>query len=429
MVPEKIHIALVACASCGAPMHPDPSREAFSCPYCGHVVPYADHTLRGMRPLVYKHRAVPMEDGLLKLIRVAVLTGVQSDLKGHNDPSTPEARWARSFEEYVASIDRRAYVTRRDRFEFTFICSFCGGEVAGSSTQTMYECEHCGAVFGLDDLSEMGLDALPQIVGNNSMVPSKCLPYRLGSVQAQARIRYLVAQNPDLFAGHDVEGMLRAGRLAAVYTPAMLCDLALRVTTSSNLGKADFYMEWIDWTLPRDTGLDLSLLDRMQPWDFNEAGVFIPDLVVGDVTICAATNFADKLGVINALAARTATEEIERHYGAQRLSLVRWGRDLVEHQSGLIALPVYYLEEHDGVGGGMRVMVNGQTGAVQAVVREGGVERCSGLPGSTDGRVDGERTMRSMPVPVRYERPSHLYRVLSPQEAFGWRAGRVHARD
>ena len=381
MVPEKIHIALVACASCGAPMHPDPSREAFSCPYCGHVVPYADHTLRGMRPLVYKHRAVPMEDGLLKLIRVAVLTGVQSDLKGHNDPSTPEARWARSFEEYVASIDRRAYVTRRDRFEFTFICSFCGGEVAGSSTQTMYECEHCGAVFGLDDLSEMGLDALPQIVGNNSMVPSKCLPYRLGSVQAQARIRYLVAQNPDLFAGHDVEGMLRA------------------------------------------------LLDRMQPWDFNEAGVFIPDLVVGDVTICAATNFADKLGVINALAARTATEEIELHYGAQRLSLVRWGRDLVEHQSGLIALPVYYLEEHDGVGGGMRVMVNGQTGAVQAVVREGGVERCSGLPGSTDGRVDGERTMRSMPVPVRYERPSHLYRVLSPQEAFGWRAGRVHARD
>ena len=77
--------------------------------------------------------------------------------------------------------------------------------------------------------------------------------------------------------------MLRAGRLAAVYTPAMLCDLALRVTTSSNLGKADFYMEWIDWTLPRDTGLDLSLLDRMQPWDFNEAGVFVSDLVVGDV--------------------------------------------------------------------------------------------------------------------------------------------------
>gem|GEM_PF-2203180 len=34
---------------------------------------------------------------------------------------------------------------------------------------------------------------------------------------------------------------------------------------------------------------------------------------------------------------------------------------------------------------------------------------------------------RSWPVPVRYERPSHLYRVLSPKEAFGWRAGRVVA--
>ena len=64
-------------------------------------------------------------------------------------------------------------------------------------------------------------------------------------------------------------------------------------------------------------------------------------------------------------------------------------------------------------------MVNGQTGAVQAAVREDGRERTCGLAGASDGRTDGERTMRSAPVPIHYERPSHLYRVLSPEEAFG----------
>ena len=419
MAPDTIRVALLKCSTCGAPMHPDPAKQAFYCPYCGHVVPYSDHTLQGARPLVFKHREASVEDGLIKLVRVAVLTGVHEDIKGREDPGDPDARWAHSFEDYVASIDRRAYVTRRDRFEFTFFCSHCGAEVEGSSTQTMYECGHCNAVFGLDDLSDMGLDALPQIVGNNSMVPSKCLPFRIGPAQAQTRIRYLASQNPEFFTGRNVEGLLREGRLTAVYTPASLSDLVLRVTTDSSLGEADFYMEWIDWTLPRDTGLDLSLLDRMQPWDFNEAGAFIPEFVMGDVVICAATNFADKIGVINTLVARGAAEEIERRYGAQRLRLIRWSRDLIEHKSGLIALPVYYLEEHDGAGGGLRIMVNGQTAAVQAAVREGDDERTCGLAGTGDGRVDGERTMRSAPVPISYVKPSHLYRVLTPEEAFG----------
>lgn len=416
---QKITLAILACPSCGAPMHPDAGKSAFSCPYCGRVMPYSDHVVQTARPLKYKHRDVPMEDGLIKLIRVAVLSGVHETLREYTNPMDPGIRWARSFDEYVASIDRRAYVTRRDRFEFTFICSHCGGEVAGSSTQTMYECGNCGSVYGLDNLSELGLDLLPQIVGNQSMVPSICLAYKLGPVQAQTRVLQLVAQNPGFFAGFDVAGMLRAGMLRAVYTPASLSDLALRVTTDSNLGNAEFYMEWIDWVLPRDAGLDLALVDRMQPWDFNEAGPFVPDLVMGDVTICAATNFASKLGIINSIAAHRATEAIIQRFGPERLELIRWSHDLIEHQSGLIALPVFYLELHDGAGGGLRIMVNGQSGAAHAAIREDGRERFFGLPGMGDGRVDGERSMISVPVPVRYEKASHLYRVLTPQEAFG----------
>lgn len=427
MASEKIRIAVVACPQCGAPMHPDAAHGAFFCPYCDHVMPYSAQALAGMRPLVYKHREIPVEDGLLKLIRVAVLTGVADDLRDSTDPGEAHVRWARSFDDYVAAIDRRAYVTRRDRFEFTFVCPHCAAPVPGSSTQTMYECESCGSVFGLNDMAAMGLDKMPQIVGNESMVPTKCLPFKLGRVQAEGRIRYLASLNPGFFDGFDLDGMLRQGDLTAVYTPVQLCDLALRVTTRSNLGEAEFYMEWVDWTLPRDTGLDLVLLDRMQPWDFNEAGVFLPDLVVGDVVICAATNFANKLGVINAIAARTAREEIQQRYGAERLQLVRWSHDLTEHQSALTALPVFYLEAHDGAGGGLRVMVNGQTGAAQAVARVGGREFSCGIPGTGDGRFDGERTMRSAPVPVRYEKPSHLYRVLTREEAFGRRAGKAHS--
>jgi len=424
MEPKTVSLAVLACSTCGAPMHPDAGKAAFYCPFCGHTIPYSDKTVRSARPLKYKHHQVEVQDGLIKLIRVAVLGGVIDDL-AESDPMNPAVRWQRSFRDRVAAIDRRAYVTRRDRFEFDFTCDHCGAPVHGTSTQTMFTCEHCGSVYGLDDLSDLGLDALPQIVGNQSMVPSQHLAFALSRKQAEARIRYLVSQNPGFFSAFNVEALLRAGELDAVYTPASLCDLALRTTSSSNLGDAEFYMEWIDWTLPRDTGLDIGLLDRMAPWDFNDAGVFIPEFVMGDVTICAATNFESKLGILYSLAHRAATEAITERYGAQRLSLILWSHDLVEHQSALIALPVYYLECLTGPGEGLRVMVNGQTGAVVAAVRQSGVESFFGLPGAGDGRVDGERSMRSAPVPVAYEKPSHLYRVLSPEEAFGRKVGRM----
>ncbi len=417
MEPATINIAVLACPSCGAPMHPNPARHAFFCPFCGHETPYNSDLVRTARPLVFKHRPAEVHEGLLKLIRVAVMGGVKESL-AESDPMDPAVRWHRSFVDYVASIDRRAYVTRRDRFTFTFACPHCGAPIKGSSTQTMYDCEYCGSVFGLDDLSDLGLDKLPQIVGNQSMVPTKSLPFKLDLRQAQGRVRYLLSQYPHAFTAYDVNGLLRANQLGAIYTPAALCDLSLRTLTHSNLGRVEFYQEWVDWALPRDTGLDIALLERVAPWDFNEAGVFAPDLVVGDVIICAATNYASKLGIINSIAARTAADAIEERFGAQRLDLILWSHDLINHQSGLIALPVYYLEQLTE-NGGMRIMVNGQSGAVSAVERTGKQETFYRIPGVNDGRVDGERTMRSNPVPVRYEKPSHLYRVLSPQEAFG----------
>lgn len=421
---QTIKIAILKCSNCGAPMHPDAGATAFLCPFCGNVVPFSDHTVKGARPLVYKHHAVEMQDGLIKLIRVAVMVGAHSSF-GKYDLLDPDVRWARSFHDRIAAIDRRAYVTRRDRFDFSFVCVHCGGAVSGSSTQTMFTCDHCGTVYGLDDLEDLGLNDLPQIVGNQSMVPSKCLAFKLSPQQAQARIRYLVSQNPGFFAGYNVEELLRGGALDSVYTPASLCDLALRVNADSSLGKTEYYMEWIDWTLPRDTGLDVGLLDRLAPWDFNDAGVFIPEFVMGDVIICAATNFESKIDLIDALSARMATEAIVERYGAERVQLILWSRDFVEHKSGLIALPVFSLEQLNGPGEGLRIMVNGQSGAVQAAVREGGRERFCSLPGASDGRVDGERSMHLAPVPVKYEKPSHLYRVLTPQEAFGRKASRI----
>ncbi len=418
MAPDTVTIAVIACPTCGGPMNPDPARQAFFCPFCGHETPYSASAVTGARPLVFKHRPAEIHEGLLKLIRVAVLSGVHEDVAESN-PMDPAVRWHRSFQSYVASIDRRAYITRRDRFAFSITCPHCGAPIQATSTQSMFECDYCGSIFGLDDLSDFGLDKLPQIVGNQSMVPSKCLPFKLNPRQAQARIRYLLSRFPDFFLPFDVDSMLRHNLLNAVYTPAALCDLALRTHTKSNLGTVEFYQEWVDWALPRDTGLDIALFERIAPWDFNEAGTFAPDLVLGDVVICAATNYASKLGIINSIAAQVAADSIVQRFGAQRLDLILWSHDLINHQSGLIALPVYFLEQLNENGDGMRIMVNGQSGAVSAVVRQSKRERYCDIPGSSDGRVDGERTMRSDPVPIKYEKPSHLYRVLSPQEAFG----------
>jgi len=100
-------------------------------------------------------------------------------------------------------------------------------------------------------------------------------------------------------------------------------------------------------------------------------------------------------------------------------------RYVIEGTSGVTTLDVSGAVSLTGPGEGLRVMVNGQTGAVVAAVRQSGVESFFGLPGAGDGRVDGERSMRSAPVPVAYEKPSHLYRVLSPEEAFGRKVGRM----
>ena len=425
---QKITVAVLACKNCGAPMHPDPANSAFACPFCGVSLPYSEYTRSGARPLKYKHRRNELQDGLVKLTRVAIMEGLpkKTDLLAFTDPAV---RWGHTFADYVRTIDRRAYVTRRDRFTFAFVCTHCGADVECTSTETMYQCMHCGTIYGLDDLANMGLAGAPQIVGNQSMVPSQCLPFSISLPQAQTRIRHLVSLNSELFAGFDVDEMLRTHQLQAVYTPGMICDVALRVQAEYKHKQQDFYLELVDWVLPRDTGIDIDLLDRIGVWDFNEAGPFVPDLVLGDVTICACTNFASKIGMLDSLLAFNAAKQIEARYDAQNVELIRWSRDYVEHQSATIALPVYQLEQLDGQKGGMRILVNGQNGRVVAVVHRGGKDQYCELAAETDGRVDGERTMRSLPVPIQYVKPSHLYAVLPLQAAFGGKAKVLASQD
>ena len=68
---ETISLGILRCDACGAPMYPNPARQAFYCPFCGNEAPFGKRQPR----LRYNHRKLEItEEGYICLKRVAVMT-------------------------------------------------------------------------------------------------------------------------------------------------------------------------------------------------------------------------------------------------------------------------------------------------------------------------------------------------------------------
>ena len=398
-----ITLGILRCNVCGAPMYPNPARQAFCCPFCGNVSDYGPQLPR----MKYEHKNLEFtEEGYFSLKRVAVLTPLSV-----NDALLASRKW-RTFDELVQLFDRRAFVTIKNRKKFSFACPACGAPVEGNSVMSMFECQYCGAKYSFEDAAEHGYIKIARIIGYEGMLPRQCLPYEISPEQAAVYIRSLTERYNLEQDGFPVNRLLGQGKLLAVYAPGRLWDRKFLLDVSMNGSPARLYVEWINW-VSLFNSLDAETFDRLQPWNFEKAGPLVPEYAEGDVRLMATLNDNDELELRQALLKKRLTEEISEAYGVREPRILKWGDDFIRHKNGTIAMPVYYIEYRDQENRRcLNIMVNGQTGKTVASVSVNGKERCCELTPGKFTDMTGECSMHAKPVKVKYVKPAFLYEAI-----------------
>jgi len=406
---ETITIGVQRCNICGAPMYPNPAKQAFYCPFCNHERPYGKHLPR-MR---YQHRKLEISpEGYVNLKRVTVLSALKGDEK-----LLAERRW-RTFDELVLLFDRRAFVTYKNRKEFSFSCPACGAEVNGNSTMSMFQCEYCGMKYSFEDAAEHGYIKIARIIGYEGMLPHQCLPYEVTPNQAAELVRRFVSRFSSELGVFPVKQLLQNGKLLAIYAPGRLWDRQFLLEVSIGGGvPSKFYVEWINW-VSLCNSLDGETFDRLQPWSFEKAGPLVPEYIEGDVRLMATLNDNDELELRQALLKKRLTEEISEAYHVTSARITKWGYDFTKHKNGSIAMPVYYMEYRDKENQRyMNILVNGQTGKTAASVSINGEEHCFEWMPDPLVSMAGECSMHAKPVLVKYIKPNFFYETI-PYEKY-----------
>ena len=65
-------VLAIKCNKCGAPSYSDQTRGGFFCPYCGDCMPWTAAPAHFSPSIGFRHRPVPVVDGLLKLTHVGL---------------------------------------------------------------------------------------------------------------------------------------------------------------------------------------------------------------------------------------------------------------------------------------------------------------------------------------------------------------------
>ena len=400
---DTISLGILRCDACGAPMYPNPARQAFYCPFCGNEAPFGKRQPR----LRYNHRKLEItEEGYICLKRVAVMTSPSG-----NEELLAARRW-RTFDDLVRLFDRRAFVTCKNRKEFSFSCPACGADVSGNSTMSMFACEYCGTKYSFEDAAEHGYIKVARIVGYEGMLPSQCLPYEVTPNQAEAYIRSLTSRYRSELEGFPIDQLLRQRKLLAIYAPGRLWDRQFLLEVSAGNRLSKFYVEWINW-VSLCNSLDEESFDRLQPWNFDKAGPLNPEYVEGDVRLMATLNDNDELELREALLTKRLCEEISEACQVKDPRIRKWGYDFTKHKNGTIAMPVYYLEYRDPQNHQyLNILVNGQTGkTVAAAGVKGKVFYCE-RASDRFFPMTGECSMHAKPVAVEYVKPKFLYKTV-----------------
>ena len=408
----------IKCKGCGAPSYFDQKAEGFVCPYCGGFTPWASADYRYTLDMIFRHRPIPVVDGLLKLTHVGLGEETVSDPR----PAEEMKQRTSNADNLLYALDKGTFEKWNQREEVSFDCPHCGGPVLGFSTQSIFRCEYCNNKTMPSDAFNSGAYGENLAFGYDPNMYDRVLPFKIKAAEARQQMLRLAMQYREDFAGQDIEKRI-ATELQAFYLPYWIEDISLKATVNTERGTFTFYHDRINWARPQFSLFDIYLLNELNPWDYGESAPFAPAFLEDDVRIFAPQNNDERVTAMRRMLWRDTPDMIKSTFGLNEVRLLTWITDFRRHKYAAINLPVWYLDKPSSAGETdlqIRMAVNGQTGKTAALFLEAGKKDYTRVlevyPPLT---MSDECTMYSPPVPIRYVKKPFLYQTLDINEVLG----------
>ena len=409
------NVQAVKCQKCGAPSYADQEKKGFFCPYCGDYKPWAITRANFTPSIVFRHRPVPVVDGLLKLTHVGLPEIPPEDL----GLAQEMAERVRETKEKLSELDSIAFQVWNAREIIEISCKFCGVIMTGSSTQNILECKYCNNKI-MD--AEAFTDGIyrKEIFGYGDNMYNMAVPFSVSREDAKRGILQLATEYPDDFKQQKIEERIDTD-LQALYLPYRLEDVSLKATVETESGRFTFYHDRINWAIPRNALYDIHLMNALHPWDFGKTTSFAPAYLEGDVRIFAPVNNEAANLAMKRMLWRDTPAMIENSLGLNNVKLLTWEYNFRRHKYAYFNLPIWFLDKKSGDGERdwqLRMAVNGQTGkAVALFLKSGGQEYMRTLEPNPTPAMSEECTMFSPPVPISYVKSPFLFQILPLQNA------------
>jgi len=409
------NVQAIKCKKCGAPSYAEQARQGFLCLYCGDFVPWAIANAKFTSNIVFKHRSIPVVDGLLKLTHVGLPEREPDDLKYPTELSER----VRNTDDKLSELDSKAFRVWKAREMITVACKFCGAQMMGKSTQNIFECEYCKNKIMDEQAFKDGIYR-KEIFGYNDNIYNKAIPFVISKEEAKRRILRLAKDYPDDFGKQLTEKRID-NDLQAVYLPYRLEDVSLKATVETEKGKFTFYQERINWATPRSVLFDVYLIDALQPWDFGETAPFSPAYLEGDIQIFSPSNNEAVDLAMKRILWRDIPVITSAEFGLQNVKPLTWDYNFRRHSYAYFNLPVWFLDkrrEDNKNDLQIRAAVNGQTGKAAAIFLQTGkkdyirTQIIKPVPEMSD-----DCTIFSPPAPIIYIKSPFLYKIISLKDA------------
>ncbi|NLY72813.1 MAG: hypothetical protein GX079_03890 [Tissierellia bacterium] len=408
----------IKCKECGAPSYFDQKSEGFVCPYCGSVTPWASGDYRYTLDMIFRHRPIPLVDGLIKLTHVGM---GETAIKDMRSPDEMKQRTS-NLDDLLYGLDKGTFEKWDDREEITFECPFCSAKITGFSTQSVFICEYCGNKIMYSDVFESGEYGENLVYGHDSNMYDLALPFKVTRSKAIEQLLNLVSQNRSDFVEENIEKRI-GSELQAIYLPYWVEDISVKATVGTNCGQFTFYQDRINWARPQCTLFDIYLLNELNPWDYGEAAPFTPAFLENDARIFAPMNNDEIVTAPYRILYRDMPDMIKSAFGVNEVKLLGWVTNLRRHKYASVNLPIWYLDKASWAGESdlqIRMAVNAQTGKAAALFLEAGKKDYTRtLESYPLPKMSDECTMYSPPLPVKYVKSPFLFKICDEKEVLG----------
>ena len=413
-------VQAIKCNKCGAPSYADQERKGFFCPYCGGYTPWATTNAHFSSSIVFRHRPVPIVDGLLKLTHVGLPEKPPEDLRLEFEL----AERVRDMSTKLSELDSTAYNSWNTLEMIEITCKSCGAIMTGRPTQNIIECNYCNNKVMEAEAFADGIYR-KEIFGYDDNMYNKAVPFSISRKEAKRRILQLVEEHSGDFMVQEIEKRIDA-ELQALYLPYRLEDVSLKATVETERGRFTFYHDRINWATPRTALFDIHLMNALHPWDFGETTSFAPAYLEGNVQIFAPVNTESTALAMRRMLWYDTPAMVASSFGFKKVKLLTWDYNFRRHKYAYFNLPIWYLDkrkqdrERDFQ---VRMAVNGQTGKTAALfLHAGEAEEKDYIHTSTvspASEMSDECSLYSPPVPIAFVKSPFLYQVIPLKKAIG----------